>query len=130
MKAQHQKAAVLAATALLSIAILTWYLQKIKRDETSGGGSSDASSSKRKPRSGPPSQPDSARDGGTVGTTASSVATDERGIHAEIEELDKKGKAFFKEKEVSMFDDALRKAGISISHAVLFSDATHTTPSS
>jgi hypothetical protein len=99
MKVQHQRAAVLAATALLSIAILAWYLRKIKKEENLGGESSD-SSSKNKPRSGPASQPE---DSGTVGTAASTAATDEKGIHAEIEELDKKGKAFFKEKEVSIY---------------------------
>jgi hypothetical protein len=97
MKVQHQRAAVLAATALLSIAILAWYLRKIKKEEKSDGESSDSSSKKNKPRSGPP------EDSGTVGTAASTAATDEKGIHAEIEELDKKGKAFFKEKEVSIY---------------------------
>jgi hypothetical protein len=97
MKVQHQKAAVLAATALISIAILAWYLRKIKKEEKLDGESSSDSSSKNKPRSGPP------EDSGTVGTAASTTATDEKVIHAEIEELDKKGKAFFKEKEVSIY---------------------------
>lgn len=90
MKSQQKKAVIAGATALISIGVLAWYLYQRKKEEASG--SDQPSDQPKKPRSAP--------DSGTVGTAAST--TDEKGIHADIEELDKKGKSFFKEKEVRL----------------------------
>lgn len=93
MKSQQKRVIIIGATALISLGILTWYLIQRKKEEDSSGGQ-EGDTPTKKPRSAP--------DSGTVGTVAST--TDEKGIHSEIEELDKKGKEFFKQKEVRWID--------------------------
>ena len=90
---------VLSVTAAVaSVGLLVWYL-KSKEKENQPGSSGETRETRKKNKLPDSNKLGSNRSVATEDSTKHSTR-DEKAVHIKIEELDKKGKAFYKEKQV------------------------------